>query len=212
MKKIEDNSCIFPSHFWSTYQSPFSTFYIPFQSSGSQKSNALNRVWFGAEMRKIWPLEDNCIKPWEHHFARRFSSWWEIWPLRTMKNHLAKFGPFIFPFAKFPLFLHARTTEFPDICSLIFSRVNSFCNLVFSRHKALSYNFAIYRGAQRLQKRLDDWGIDPLYINLKIYKALFFSLLLFFPISIEKMFSLKNLRTTLWSLCLQGIASTHLET
>ncbi|WKA08924.1 hypothetical protein VitviT2T_026606 [Vitis vinifera] len=21
-------------------------------------------------MRKIWPFEDNCIKPWEHHFAR----------------------------------------------------------------------------------------------------------------------------------------------
>ena len=29
-----------------------------------------------------------------------------------------------------------------------------------------------------------NWGIDPLYINLEIYKALFFSLLLFFPISI----------------------------
>ena len=84
----------------------------------------------------------------------------------------------------FPLFLHARTTDFPDIFSLIFSRENSFCNLVLSRHKALSCNFAIYRGAKRLQKRLDDWGIDPLYINLEIYKALFFSLLLFFPISI----------------------------
>ena len=83
-----------------------------------------------------------------------------------------------------PLFLHARTIDFPNIFSLIFSRVNSFCNLVFSRHKALSCNFAIYRGAKRLQKRLDDWGIDPLYINLEIYKALFFSLLLFFPVSI----------------------------
>ncbi|RVW58419.1 hypothetical protein CK203_109021 [Vitis vinifera] len=42
-------------------------------------------------MRKIWPSEENCIKPWEHHFARRFSSWCEIWPFRTMKTHLAKF-------------------------------------------------------------------------------------------------------------------------
>ncbi|RVW18162.1 hypothetical protein CK203_106892 [Vitis vinifera] len=42
-------------------------------------------------MRKIWALEDNCIKPWEHHFAKRFSSWCEIWPFRTMKNHLGKF-------------------------------------------------------------------------------------------------------------------------
>ena len=58
----------------------------------------------------------------------------------------------------------------------------SFYNLVFSRHKALSCNFAIYRGAQRLQK--ENWGDRSLYINLEIYKALFFSLLLFFPISI----------------------------
>ncbi|RVW58849.1 hypothetical protein CK203_101789 [Vitis vinifera] len=28
----------------------------------SQESNASNRVRFGAEMRKIWPLEDNCAK------------------------------------------------------------------------------------------------------------------------------------------------------
>ena len=61
MKKIEDNSCSLPSHFWSTFRSPFSTCYIPFQISGSQESNASNRVWFGAEMRKIWPSEDNCI-------------------------------------------------------------------------------------------------------------------------------------------------------
>ena len=138
-------------------------------------------------MRKIWPSEGNCIMPNDqfrkeiflmvrnlaisHHeeipcenFARRIQAPCEI-PLN-------------------PLFLHARTTDFPNIFSLIFSRVNSFCNLVFSRHKALSCNFAIYRGAQHLQKRGNDWGIDPLYINLEIYKALFFSLLLFFPISI----------------------------
>ena len=113
VKKTEDSSCSFLLHFWSTSRSPFSTCYIPFQISGSQKSNASNRVRFGAEMRKIWPLEDNCIKPWEHHFARRFSSWCEIWPFHTMKNHLAKFrkvafhlakfGPFIFPLSKMPL-------------------------------------------------------------------------------------------------------------
>ncbi|RVW39396.1 hypothetical protein CK203_099488 [Vitis vinifera] len=28
----------------------------------SQESNALNRVQFGAEMRKIWPSEDNCSR------------------------------------------------------------------------------------------------------------------------------------------------------
>ena len=44
VKKTEDSSCSLISHFWSTYRSPFSTFYIPFQSSGSQESNASNRV------------------------------------------------------------------------------------------------------------------------------------------------------------------------
>ncbi|KAL6332571.1 hypothetical protein AAG906_008991 [Vitis piasezkii] len=42
------------------FRSPFSTFYIPFQSSRSQESNGSNRVRFGAEMRKLWPSEDNC--------------------------------------------------------------------------------------------------------------------------------------------------------
>ncbi|RVW81160.1 hypothetical protein CK203_044676 [Vitis vinifera] len=44
------------------FPKPFSTCYIPFQSSGSQESNASNRVRFGAEMRKIWPSEDNCSR------------------------------------------------------------------------------------------------------------------------------------------------------
>ncbi|RVX07702.1 Retrovirus-related Pol polyprotein from transposon RE2 [Vitis vinifera] len=61
VKKTEESSCSFLSHFWSTSRSLFSTCYIPFQSSGSQESNTSNRVRFGAEMRKIWPLEDNCI-------------------------------------------------------------------------------------------------------------------------------------------------------
>ena len=62
MKKIEDSSCSLPSNFWITSRSPFSTCCIPFQSSGSQESNASNRVRFGAEMRNIWPLEDNCSR------------------------------------------------------------------------------------------------------------------------------------------------------
>ena len=62
MKKTEDSSCSLLSHFWSTFWSPFSTCYIPFQSSGSQESKSSNRVRFGAEMRKIWPLKDNYIK------------------------------------------------------------------------------------------------------------------------------------------------------
>ena len=62
VKKLEDSSCILLSHFWSTFRSPFYTCYIPFQSSGGQESNALNRVQFGVEIRKIWPSEDNCSR------------------------------------------------------------------------------------------------------------------------------------------------------
>ena len=69
VKKTEDRSCSLLSHFWSTSRSPFSTFYIPFQISESQESNDSNHVRFGAEMRKIWPPEDNCIKLMDN-FAR----------------------------------------------------------------------------------------------------------------------------------------------
>ena len=59
-RKTEDSSCSLLSHFWRTFRSLFFTFYIPFQSSGSQEFNASNRARFGAEMRKIWPSEANC--------------------------------------------------------------------------------------------------------------------------------------------------------
>ena len=120
-------------HFWRTSQSPFSTCYIPFQISGSQESNASNRVRFGAEMRKIWPSEDNCIKPWEHHFARRFSSWCEIWPFRTMKNHLVKFRKVAFHLAKFRPFIFPFHCRFSKIFCLIFSFVNTYFTLVINQ-------------------------------------------------------------------------------
>ena len=60
-KQSEENSYSLLSHFWSTSWSPVFACYIPFESLGSQESNASNRVWFGAEMRKIWPSEDTCI-------------------------------------------------------------------------------------------------------------------------------------------------------
>ena len=137
---------------------------------------------FGRQLHHVkWPISQ-C----EFHIAKisqgELTHDAKIWHFASWVIHLAKISQVTFYLAKFPLFLHARTTDFPDICSLIFSHVNSFCNLVFSRHKTLSCNFAIYRGTQCLQRRY--WGIDPLYINLEIYKALFFSLLLFFPISI----------------------------
>ena len=62
VKKTEDSSCSLLLHFWSTSRSPFSTFYIPFQSSGSQESNSSNGTRFGVETKKLQPLQVNHSK------------------------------------------------------------------------------------------------------------------------------------------------------
>ena len=79
VKKTEDSSCSLLSHFWSTSWSPFSTCYIPFQSSGSQESKSSNRVRFGAEMRKIWPWKTTAL------------SWGTISHLAKLELQHAKF-------------------------------------------------------------------------------------------------------------------------
>ena len=85
VKKTEDNSCSLLSHFWSTFQSPFSTCYIPFQSSGSQESNTSNHVRFGDEMRKIWPSQYNCIQLKDKFASCEFGT-----PTCEIKAQLAK--------------------------------------------------------------------------------------------------------------------------
>ena len=62
VKKTEDSSCSLLLHFWITSRSPFSKFYIPFQSSGSQQSNASNGVQFRVETKKLQPLQVNHSK------------------------------------------------------------------------------------------------------------------------------------------------------
>ena len=47
--------------FWSTSWSSNYAYYISFQSSGSQESNALNGLQIRAEMKKLWPFEDNYV-------------------------------------------------------------------------------------------------------------------------------------------------------
>ena len=49
-------------HIWSTFSSPFYTYYIPFRSLGSQKSNASNGVQIGVETKKLWSLQENCAE------------------------------------------------------------------------------------------------------------------------------------------------------
>ena len=60
MKHILDDSR--DSHFWSTFWSPINAYYIPFQSSGSQQSNASNGTQFGVETKKLQPLQVNHSK------------------------------------------------------------------------------------------------------------------------------------------------------
>ena len=84
------------------FSKKYPTRYISYWSSGIQESNALNGVWIGVEMKKLWPFEDNCIKlceiselrnelrnpPLAHecHFAAHAS-------IFTAANHVAKPPP-----------------------------------------------------------------------------------------------------------------------
>ncbi|RVX04828.1 Retrovirus-related Pol polyprotein from transposon 17.6 [Vitis vinifera] len=62
VKKTEDSSCSLLLHFWSTFRSPFSTCYIPFQSPGSQESNASNGAQFGVETKELQPFQADHSK------------------------------------------------------------------------------------------------------------------------------------------------------
>ena len=62
VKKTYDSSYSLLLHFWSTSRSPFSIFYIPFQSSGSQESNASNGTRFGVETKELQPLQEDHSK------------------------------------------------------------------------------------------------------------------------------------------------------
>ena len=60
----------FPLHFWSTFRSPFSTCYTPFQISGSKKSNASNGARFGVKMKELQPLMEADHSKLKENFAR----------------------------------------------------------------------------------------------------------------------------------------------
>ena len=60
MKKSKRTATV--GHISSTFWSSFYAYYMSFRSLGSQESKALNSVQIRAEMKKLWPLEDNHTK------------------------------------------------------------------------------------------------------------------------------------------------------
>ena len=113
VKKIEDSNCSLLSQFWSTSRSPFSTFYIPFQSSGSQESNYSNGVRFGVEMKELQPLEANHSKLKEEFYT-------------------AAKSPFCYEY--FAAILHSAV-EFPQ-------KFPDSCDTLEAEHRKLKSNFA----------------------------------------------------------------------
>ena len=146
MKKIEDSSCSLPSHFWSTSRSPFSTCYIPFQSSGSQESNAINCVQFEAKMRKIWPSEDNCIKQVRisHHQPKQVRISHQ--PMQVRISHHVLFMQLWCEISSILPTPH-------EIFSFVFFYVNSFLILVISHSQALLCKKTI-RGVEIISRKI----------------------------------------------------------
>ena len=95
VKKTEDNSCSLLSHFWSTSRSPFSTCYIPFQSSGSQQSNASNgaakQFWDWGELFGIHGKAMERSETWRAEALKSFAinkSMQGVYPDRLSGQHI----------------------------------------------------------------------------------------------------------------------------
>ena len=93
---------------------PKSIFYMLYTISKLRKSRIQrsNRVRFGAEMRKIWPSEDNCIKL-RDNFAR-WKSRCEIpqskvWEFRTPQTKVRNWNSNV---RIFPCFCRLHTRSF----------------------------------------------------------------------------------------------------
>ncbi|RVW23423.1 hypothetical protein CK203_094557 [Vitis vinifera] len=94
-------------HIWSTFSSPFYTYYIPFLSSGSQESNASNGVQIGVETKKLWSLQETWtelsgnfahLNPRCEKFRTVRNTSWHTSaishtssPFRTVRNKVRKF-------------------------------------------------------------------------------------------------------------------------
>ena len=73
MKKFKRRAAA--GHILSTSWGSFYTYYMSFRSSGSQESNASNDVQIRAEMKKLWPLEDNRTKLKDNFASYEINLW-----------------------------------------------------------------------------------------------------------------------------------------
>ena len=106
MKKSKRTT--FLGHILRFLWSPFYVYYIVFWRLGSQESNASNGVQIGAEMKKLWALEDNRTK-----LKDNFTSYEINLFVRNGDFQLAKFSQ--------PMLYAAKSTwVLPDICDKLF--------------------------------------------------------------------------------------------
>ena len=132
--------------FWSTFSSPFYTYYIPFRSSGSQKPNASNSVQIGVETKKLWSLQENWTKLSGNfaHLNPRCEKF------RTVRNHLLAHECH-FAHLK-PIFARCETRcEFLSPKYGNFARCNSRCEILILRCEnftTVGHNFEALPGAQ----------------------------------------------------------------
>ena len=95
----EDSSCSLLSHFWSTSQSPFFTYYISFQILGSQEFIGSNGARFGVKTKKLWPFEDSFCYCWTRFWSTFWSSnyayhisFWSLGSQESSASNGVRFG------------------------------------------------------------------------------------------------------------------------
>ena len=139
---------LFPlsGHIWSTFSSPFYTYFIPFRSSRSQESNASNGVQIEVETKKLWSLQENCAELNEK-FAPCES---RCENFRTVRNTILA-HEWHFAYLK-PIFAPCETRcEFLSPKGAIFAHLNPRCEISSPRCEnfaPVGYIFEALPGAQ----------------------------------------------------------------
>ena len=111
MKKFKRIATL--GHISSTFWAPFHSYYILFRSSGSQESNTSNGVRIEAEMKKLWPSEDNRTKLSENFAAAKSAC-------ETTCRHTCATSQVQIPFSQLWIKLrnHLQVVKSPPSCEI----------------------------------------------------------------------------------------------